>query len=155
MSNSSLRSPFPSFYSLQFDDQTCARGTEWVNWSGLYKMLPIAVYANIFHHSIPGLSSPVADKGGLSFVFGMTFAFGMLAYGLIGGTVSWYFGDAIDQSANLNWVGYHGGTGHQDEEGNWHGKAWWVNIVAYFVVVFPATDVVSAFPLNGITLGNR
>ena len=69
---------------LQFDDQTCAHGTAWVNWSGLYKMLPIAIYANIFHHSIPGLSKPVADKGGLSFVFGMTFAFGMVAYGLIG-----------------------------------------------------------------------
>ena len=26
--------------------------------------------------------------------------------------------------------------------------------IAYYVVCFPATDVVSAFPLNGITLGN-
>lgn len=68
--------------------------------------------------------------------------------------MSWYFGDAIDQSANLNWVGYHGGTGSQDDQGNWHDKAWWVNVIAYFVVIFPATDVVSAFPLNGITLGN-
>ena len=36
----------------------------------------------------------------------------------------------------------------------WEGKAWWVNCIAFYVVCFPATDVVSAFPLNGITLGN-
>ncbi len=138
----------------QFDMQTAAKGSSFVDFTGLYKMLPIAVYANIFHHSIPGLSKPVGDKKRLGEIFGWTFAFGMVAYGLIGGVVAWYFGDGIDQSANLNFVSYHGGTGHLNDEGNWEGKAWWVNIVAYFVVIFPATDVVSAFPLNGITLGN-
>eukprot|EP00519_Triparma_laevis_P008143 CAMPEP_0182503332 /NCGR_PEP_ID=MMETSP1321-20130603/15133_1 /TAXON_ID=91990 /ORGANISM="Bolidomonas sp., Strain RCC1657" /LENGTH=479 /DNA_ID=CAMNT_0024708485 /DNA_START=47 /DNA_END=1482 /DNA_ORIENTATION=+ len=140
--------------TAQFDDQTSCHGSSLVNFSGLYKMLPIAVYANIFHHSIPGLSSPVADKSKLSMIFGSTFAFGMIAYGLIGGVVAWYFGDSIDQSANLNWVGYHAGTGAQTPEGNWTHKSWLTAAIAYFVVVFPATDVVSAFPLNGITLGN-
>ncbi|GMH77050.1 hypothetical protein TL16_g07278 [Triparma laevis f. inornata] len=140
--------------SAQFDDQTGGHGAALVNWKGLYKMLPIAVYANIFHHSIPGLSSPVKDKSKLSMIFGSTFAFGMVAYGLIGGVVAWYFGDSIDQSANLNWVGYHAGTGVQTSDGNWIHKSFFTSLIAYFVVVFPATDVVSAFPLNGITLGN-
>ena len=29
-----------------------------------------------------------------------------------------------------------------------------VNLVSYYIICFPATDVISAFPLNGITLGN-
>lgn len=145
----------------QFGSQTHAEPDElypFYNIDGLYKMLPIAVYANIFHHSIPGLSSPVADKRKLSFIYSCTFAFGMVAYSLIGGLVAYYFGAGIQESANLNWVSYHAGTGELVcyENGNcrFANKAWWVQIVAYYVVCFPATDVVSAFPLNGITLGN-
>jgi hypothetical protein len=36
----------------------------------------------------------------------------------------------------------------------WSGRAGWVNALVFFVVLFPALDVASAFPLNGITLGN-
>tara|TARA_B110000305_G_scaffold223273_1_gene267663 strand:+ start:415 stop:819 length:405 start_codon:yes stop_codon:yes gene_type:complete len=73
-----------------------------------------------------------------------------------GTIVAYYFGDEINQSANLNWVGYHAGTGHRSAtDGVWEGKAWWVNLIAFYVIVFPATDVISAFPLNGITLGNN
>ena len=50
---------------------------------------------------------------------------------------------------------YHAGTGHENAHGEWVDRAWWVRLVAYFVVCFPALDVVSAFPLNGITLGNN
>ena len=32
---------------------------------------------------------------------------------------------------------------------------WYCDFVSYFVVLFPALDVASAFPLNGITLGNN
>lgn len=32
---------------------------------------------------------------------------------------------------------------------------WYCDLVSYFVVLFPALDVASAFPLNGITLGNN
>jgi amino acid permease len=88
----------------QFGHQSGARGAPLVDLSGFYKMVPIATYANIYHHSIPGLSMPVADKSRLGFVFGATFAFGMFAYSLIGGTVAWYFGDGVDEAgANINW----------------------------------------------------
>ena len=140
----------------QFGDQTSANTAPLANIQGLYKMIPIAVYANIYHHSIPGLSMPVADKSKLGFIFGVTFAFGMFAYSLIGGTVAWYFGDMVKvKGANINWSEYHAGTGHKNDAGDWVDRAWWVSIISVFVVCFPALDVVSAFPLNGITLGNN
>jgi len=47
-------------------------------------MLPIAVFANIYHHSIPGLSEPVKDKTKLKYIFGVVFVFGAVAYSSIG-----------------------------------------------------------------------
>ena len=61
----------------QFGDQSCAKGVELFNFADMYKMLPVATYANIYHHSIPGLSLPVADKSRLGLIFGMTSTFGM------------------------------------------------------------------------------
>ena len=55
--------------SPQFDEQTEAKGAEWFDLSGFYRILPIAMYANIFHHSIPGLSIPVEDKSKLGWIF--------------------------------------------------------------------------------------
>jgi len=125
-------------------------------WAGLHKMLPITVFANIYHHSIPGLSAPVGDKTKLGWIFGLVFVFGFFAYTSIGSVVAYYFGDSIEQSANMNWSSFHANTGWRNaEDGEWEGKAWWVNVIALYVIIFPATDVVSAFPLNGITLGNN
>jgi len=149
--------------SPQFGYQSSSSGSSKLfNINKIYKIIPIAVFANIFHHSIPGLSSPVKDKKKLGIIFASTFTFAIFAYSTIGILVAWYFGDAIKTSSNLNWTNYHAGTGHIDPDCNadndndcaWVNRAWWVNIIAYFVICFPATDVISAFPLNGITLGN-
>jgi len=101
-------------------------------------MLPIVVFANIYHHSIPGLSAPVTDKTKLSMIFSTVFIFGFVAYTSIGSVVAFYFGDNVQQSANINWTDFHGSK-----------------LISLYVIVFPATDVVSAFPLNAITLGNN
>jgi len=146
----------------QFDEQTSSNTSTLVDFKGFYKILPIAVYANIFHHSIPGLSAPVGSKEKLSSIFRYVFAFMFVAYGLIGVTVAWYFGPDIDSSANLNWHDYRAGSGtctdhcepSDGEDKVWSGRAWYVESVVFFVVLFPALDVASAFPLNGITLGN-
>jgi hypothetical protein len=47
---------------------------------GLHKMLPIVVVANMYHHSIPGLSHPVTDKKKLGTIFQLTSVVTSLAY---------------------------------------------------------------------------
>lgn len=124
-------------------------------WSGLPKTLPILIFANIFHHSIPGLTSPVADKKKIGGVFSATNAFTTSAYLILGLTLGTTFGKSIHQSSNLNWNNFHAGTGELDEHGHVVDAAWWTQIVSLYIILFPAIDVVSAYPLNAITLGNN
>ena len=103
----------------------------------------MAAYAYIFHHSVPSLESPVRDKRSLVRLFSTASLVAMLLYLLVGGAVSLFFQTRTLSSSNLLWVGYRGA-------GPWLSPA-----VAFFVVVFPALDVASAFPLNAYTLGNN
>mmetsp|Transcript_12527 Transcript_12527/g.26500 ORF Transcript_12527/g.26500 Transcript_12527/m.26500 type:complete len:277 (-) Transcript_12527:109-939(-) len=124
-------------------------------WSGVAKTLPILIFANIFHHSIPGLTHPAADKTKIGRVFMATNLFTTTAYLVLGVTLASAFGKSIEQSSNLNWSYFHANTGHLDDEGNVIGAAWWTKAVSIYVMVFPGIDVISAFPLNAITLGNN
>ncbi|KAG7362719.1 transmembrane amino acid transporter [Nitzschia inconspicua] len=124
-------------------------------WSGIARTLPILVFANIFHHSIPGLAHPVGDKRTVGKVFTATNIFTVAAYITLGLTLGTAFGKGIEQSSNLNWSTFHAGTGYVDEHGNVVGAAWWTRVIAHYIILFPAVDVVSAYPLNAITLGNN
>lgn len=113
---------------------------------GLHVFLPIACYAFIYHHSIAGLSHPVRDKKLLGSIFLTTFLICAGAYGTIAVLLANYFGPHMAQSSNLEWQDY--GTG----AGRGQGVA---RAVAFYILLFPALDVASAFPLNAITLGNN
>ncbi len=123
-------------------------------WSGVAKTLPILIFANIFHHSIPGLTHPAADKRKIGGVFLATNIFTTTAYLLLGLSLASAFGNGIEQSSNLNWSYFHASTGQLDTNGNIVGAAWWTKVVSMYIMLFPAIDVVSAFPLNAITFGN-
>jgi amino acid permease len=159
---------FIMFFLMIFTSQLCAvddvgasatltipEQADWFRFAGLAKTLPILVFANIFHHSIPGLSHPVADKRKVGKVFTATNVFTVAAYLTLGLTVGAAFGKGIEQSSNLNWSNFHAGTGRIDEYGHLVGAAWWTRAISVYIMLFPAVDVVSAFPLNAITLGNN
>lgn len=123
--------------------------------AGIDKMLPIMVFAHIYHHSIPGLAHPVADKKKLSGIYRSTTVFSTIAYAFIGLILGSAFGDNIEQSSNLNWKHFTGGTAVFDSNGAIVSVAWWAKAISLYVMCFPAIDVISAFPLNAITLGNN
>lgn len=116
---------------------------------GIYLLLPIAAYANIFHHSIPSLCQLVPDKSSLNGVFFVALFIAMVCYTTLGSVVSSYFGPKTMISSNLNWTDFHGASGSNGAASNF------ANLLAGFVVLFPAFDVASAFPLNAITLANN
>ncbi|KAM3574400.1 hypothetical protein VYU27_003693 [Nannochloropsis oceanica] len=91
--------------------------------------------------SLTGLSHPVRDKTLLGQIFLATFVICSLSYGLIAVFVAHYFGPEMAQSSNLEWDGY--------------GRTAFGKAVGTYVLLFPALDVASAFPLNAITLGNN
>lgn len=127
-----------------------------VEFSGLHLMLPIIVFAAVFHHSIPGLADEMTDKTQLGHVFQYTFLLCGIAYSLIGLSGAWYFGSAAQEAVNLNWGQYHAGTGQFDDDTqSWTHVSWWASYIAFYVVFFPSLDVLSAFPLNAFVLGNN
>ena len=79
-----------------------------VDLSKLYIILPIAAYANIFHHSIPALSQPVENKKKLFLIYLCTMIFCLFAYSSIGCIISTFFGSEMKTSSNLNWISYSG-----------------------------------------------
>ena len=127
-------------------------------FQGINTMLPIMVFSHIYHHSIPGLAHPVADKRKLGGIFQSTTIFGTVAYAMLGLVVASAFGTGVEQSSNLMWKHFTGGTATVavDSDGNEIVSiAWWAKAISIYVLCFPALDVVSAFPLNAITLGNN
>jgi len=71
-----------------------------------------------------------------------------LLYSAFSICVIFFFGIDVETPASLNWASYPGVT-----KGDQHSV--WVKIIAYLVVLFPALDVTSTFPLNTITLANN
>ena len=118
-----------------------------INVHKLYILLPIAAFANIFHHSIPGLSEPVLNKKSLSKAFCLALLISCVGYAAIGVVISTYFGSYTMVASNLNWSEYIGTSSS-------HSFRVLASIVSFYIVLFPAFDVASVFPLCAITLGN-
>jgi amino acid permease len=120
-----------------------------VTFSKIHILLPIVTYANIFHHSIPAISQPVADKSQAGNIFTSALCVCYLAYLSIGLIIPWYFDGSEKASSNLMWASYVGSSNPSSM-----GKIG-ASIISKLVVLFPALDVASAYPLNAITLGNN
>jgi amino acid permease len=118
--------------------------------SKMYYLLPVAAYAYIFHHSVPSLADTSSDKVHLSHLFRTALVISMIAYMTVGAIVALYFGRVIETTSNLNWESYRG-VGTMDGAG----VPLYASIISFFVVLFPAIDVASAYPLNAYTLGNN
>lgn len=141
-------------YFTLFPDAN-AQPSKMVDFSGFYEMSSVLVYTAMFHNGIPVLAEPVADRTKLSSIFLYSILVVCGACWLLGSVVALYFGADIEQSANLNWDSYVGGTGYANENDVWVNVAFWAVATARFIVLFPVANVISAFPLNAIVLGNN
>lgn len=119
-----------------------------IHMNKLYLLLPMAAYATIFHHSIPSISQPVKNKVQLGKIFTVTLVICFIAYTTMATVISNYFGNDTLISANLDWEFYWGNLTKNRE------IPLYARCISSFVVLLPALDVASAFPLNAITLGN-
>lgn len=119
-----------------------------VKWAGLAVIFPTAIYSQIFHHSIPGLIAPLKHKKSTPKLFTAVLASTFLLYSSLGITAGLYYGSASKSPCTLNWVDYNGVPGTTDRPG-------WATFISYLVVLFPPIDIISAYPLNAITLANN
>ena len=137
-----------------FTTQQGPRGAELFRIEGFYCVFPIIVYSSLFHNGIPVLSEPIEDKRKVGSMFRWTLMVCCAIFWLLGFLIANLFGEEVKQSANLHWNKYVGDTGHLGRYG-WEGSALWSQAISIFVVVFPALNCISSFPLNAIVLGNN
>ena len=131
------------FYFNNYPD--APYGAPLSNVGGFITLFPLAGYANIFQHSIPALGFPVENKKEIAAIFVTAILVLLIAYSSMGSILCYFFGSSIPSSSNLAWSEFQG-------RGQMY--SFIASIISLFVVLFPALDVASAYPLNAITLGN-
>lgn len=133
--------------------------------SGFSVMFTTAIFSQLFQHSVPGLISPLSHehKKLVPMIFKYALVTTSLIYISTGCICVMYFGGNLQQSVNLNFVGFTWGVGEHISEQSAQGELLLggalsrmvVQGVAMIVVLFPALDTVSVFPLIANTLGNN
>jgi len=121
------------------------------NTSGIKFMLPISVQSMIFHHSIPNLIRLVnSTENDVISIFGISISICLVLYMSLAVAVSSFFGQSIKSSSNLNWVIFIS----QPSSFPTTTTHWLMRWISSFIILYPAINVISSFPLNAITLGN-
>jgi amino acid permease len=116
--------------------------------SKIQYLLPIAAFAFLFHHAIPSLAHSTHKKSWLKSLFTISIILCAISYIILGLVVSIYFQKETKSSCNLNWKNYIG-RGTPENPGKF------AVILRTFVLLFPALDVASAYPLHAFSLGNN
>ncbi|KAG9393149.1 Amino acid transporter transmembrane [Carpediemonas membranifera] len=116
------------------------------NWAGIGQVFSTTLFAQLFHHSTTPLMAMLHDKRDSKKVFFGAIGTTCVLYVLIGVVATLYFGDEVKGIVSLQWMDY---TAERSS------RVWYAVIISYLVILFPPIDLLSAFPLNGVTLGNN
>ncbi|RLN05760.1 hypothetical protein BBJ28_00017637 [Nothophytophthora sp. Chile5] len=124
----------------------------YVDLTGFGVMFSTGVFSQLFQHSVPGLLAPlgVKNQDKAPMIFGGTLLTTMLFYIALGSVCSLYFGPKVASSVNLNWADFTWGISESMTL-----VPLWAKFLSMIVVVFPALDTLSVFPLISVTLGDN
>ena len=124
------------------------------SFSGFGVMFSTALFSQLFQHSVPGLIRPLpkAQKKHVASVFFRALLTTAALYLFLGITSACYFGATTSSSVNLNFTDFSYGVDLASAP-RW--KRYLVSSLSYIVVLFPAADTLSVFPLIANTLGNN
>jgi hypothetical protein len=123
--------------------------------TGLIRLVPVCLFAFVFHYTIPTIAEPVKEKHRLPLVYTIGFLVTGSGYVFLATAVAFYFGNYVEKQASLSWEFYVGCVPFNtppDEALSM--RPAWVTFLSTFILIFPALDVLSAFPLNAVTLAN-
>jgi amino acid permease len=126
-------------------------------------MFTTAIFSQLFQHSVPGLIAPLSaeHKKYVPTIFKAALVTTSLIYISTGCICVMYFGSHLQQSVNLNFVGFTWGLDRtramEEDSYVWTHKLSHIAVtcVSMLVVLFPALDTLSVFPLIANTLGNN
>ena len=148
--SAAVRSDMKGDNKVYFTDVNGVQGAPLFHFGGFGAMFSVTFYATQFHLSIPVVSQAVRDKRQLCSIFRDALLIVTVALSLLGIAVASYFGFLVEESANLNWSTFVGGIQVETEQ-----VPLWARVISLFVLCFPALNVLSAYPINAILLGNN
>ena len=91
----------------------------------------------------------VRNKRSLARIFSTAFFLIIACYTVLALVLGWYFGTELGSQANIEWEYYLGCVPTLTAP-----SPWWADMLAFIVLVFPAADVLSAYPLFTVTLSS-
>ena len=122
------------------------------NLSATISTLVLCVFATAFQFSIPSLTNETEQKEQMKPVMKSSVSYVFVTNLILGLVLAIFFGLNIDESSNLNWTYYHGGT--WDGVGDVReGRSAWATFIAQYIVLFAAIDGLAVYPLCAISLG--
>ena len=129
--------------------------------SGFSLMFTTAIFSQLFQHSVPGLVRPLPppDKQRVPAIFLAALCTTGFFYLVIGTSSVYYFGPRVNQAINLNFVNFSWGLQYIHTGGGGGVLSLvarlFTSCLSMVVVLFPAMDTLSVYPLIANTLGNN
>jgi hypothetical protein len=119
--------------------------------SSIVQVTMTCIFASLFQFSVPTMAEETRSKTALSQVFGTAATLSYVSNLLLGILLALFFGQDQPDSANLNWVNYHGGTGDGD-------PAAWATAISGYIVLSTAVHMIPQYslvvlPTAGILMG--
>jgi hypothetical protein len=119
--------------------------------STIVQVTMTCIFASLFQFSVPTMAEESRSKTALSQVFGTAATLSYASNLLLGILLALFFGQDQPDSANLNWVNYHGGTGDGD-------PAAWATAISGYIVLSTAVHMIPQYslvvlPTAGILMG--
>ncbi|KAG9389743.1 Amino acid transporter transmembrane [Carpediemonas membranifera] len=116
------------------------------DWHGIGQVFSTSTFSQLFHHSTTPLLSMLKRKSDARRVFFGAILTTCTLYITLGIFATLYFGSDVADVLTLQWMNYTAESGR---------RVWYAVIISYLVIMFPPIDLLSAFPLNGVTFGNN
>ncbi|CAG9319911.1 unnamed protein product [Blepharisma stoltei] len=109
---------------------------------------PIIVMALFFHNTIPTTTQHVRDKPKSIPLIAWTVLITTSLFYLSIGLIVPFAADEVEKMVSLNWTDYSAG---EDPDK----RSWWAYVISYFVLLLPAFDVMSIFPIIAINCSDN
>ena len=118
-------------------------------------MFSTALFSQLFQHSVPGLMNPLPEtkkkKSTILTLFSGALGTTLSLYLVMGLACSLYFGPSLtSKSINVNFNHFTWGSIKPSQL-----QQAFINAINALIVLFPAVNTLSVFPLMGVTLGNN
>ena len=113
---------------------------------GVGLFLPTAVYSQMMQTATPSIAAAARHPRALPRVLLLAFLTTCLMYCTMGAVLAMYFGEAASPNASLNFLHFTAGLGDPAPA--------WLRALTTVIVLFPALDMLSVYPLNVLVVSN-